>query len=215
MNALTVSFDAAWGGTGWAICTEELPIWAGHIKPGRWREASLLAHLQQLDQLIVTEQIALELAPRVVIERLPWNYRRPGSQVRTVYGISGVAHVIFGWGCRRGWEYPWLIPPRDDRGKPKHGAKPRPPQPGWREWWGIRGKRPIAKARAIALVRTLGYGHLLDGLKPINAKGDGPQGDVAEAILIGLGAARNTSQAPRGPVRWPAPTSIPSPGLFG
>ena len=58
-------------------------------------------------------------------------------------------------------------------------------------------------------MRLLGGGGWLDGHRPINAKGDGPQGDVAESILIQVGAARHSSQAPGSPTAWRYPPHTP------
>lgn len=213
MTVLVAGFDAAWGGTGWCIATERGPLEAGHVvTDGAYRLVRLQSVLQSLEHRLADHTLALHRSdppPRAAIERLPWSYRRPGSQVRTVFGISGCAHVIAAWGTRRDWGYPWLIPPTDDRGKPKPGAKPRAPAPGWRQWWGIRGKgRPAKKRDAIRHVRALGWGDLLELLPlmsgdDVDANGDGPRGDTAEGILIAVGAARHPEQAPRMPRRWP------------
>lgn len=208
MTQLIVGFDSAWNGTGWAICTEHGPIYSGHVRAGTWRIAGLLAALHQIELLLVDERIAHGgVAPRVVIERLPWSYRRMGSQVRTVYGISGCAHVIAAWGCRPDWAYPWLHPPRDDR-KRGRSSKPLEPDPGWRQWWQIRGKRPVAKRAAIDIVTKAGWGRHLEDRPDIDKDGNGARGDVAEAILIGVGAARHPEQHPKGPRRWPDGSNV-------
>lgn len=216
---LTSGFDAAWGGLGWALGTQHGPIAAGHLVPDNksHRMPALLDFLRgEFEHLVVEAQ--LELGPddpphRAAIERLPWNYKRKGNQVRTVYGVSGIAHVIAGWACRPGWLHPWLVPPRDDRPKRLRGNTL--PRPGWRQWWGITVKGRAAKKRAaINLVHRLGWGHLLDQHADIDANGDGPRGDVAEGILIQVGSARHHKHAPATPVAWnpPQPSTLePSP----
>jgi hypothetical protein len=63
------------------------------------------------------------------------------------------------------WGEPWLLEPHE-----------------WRRWWGLGGvARAEGKRRAVALVAAEGWGQ----------HGD----DVAEAVLLGVGAARNWSLA--------------------
>lgn len=211
---LTVGFDASWGGTGWCIATQDGPKEAGFIRTqGDYRMLKMVEFLHQLDLKIAGYQVQLSPAsppPVCVIERLPWAYSRMGSQVRTVYGISGCAHVIAGHYARPDWGYPWLIPPRGDKKKPtKKNPIPPPTEPGWRQWWGITGKGRHAKKRsAIRTVRRLHWGYLLDALplkggQDVDVNGDGPRGDVAEGILIAVGAAKHRAQAPKMPRKWP------------
>ena len=194
--SLTVGFDPSWSGVGWCIARDGKPLAAGWYKPGTWRESDLLEFLRGQIEPQLVELQAQEppgaLPVRVVVERLPWSYRRPGSQVRTVYGISGCAHVIVALGCRRGWRYPWQVPPSGKREKP-----------GWRQWWGIRGKgRAAKKANAVFQVEARGWGGYLAGLAPLNATGDGAQGDCAEGILIAVGASTRPAEGPKGPAAW-------------
>lgn len=167
---------------------------------GPHRLARCLAALRGLEGELADEQLARGERPRVVVERLPWHFAsRAGSQVRTVYGASGVAHVIAAWGCRQEWEYPWLIPPSRET---RRGGDPADAAPGWRDWWELRGKRPELKRAAVRIVGAMGWGEHLDGLRAPDAKGDGAAGDVAEAILLGVGACRHETEAPTSPREW-------------
>lgn len=209
--SLILGNDAAWGGWGWCLATSGGPVRVGHIKLGgrSWPMASLAAYLRDMEDVLVEGQILQGADPRplrVVIEEPPICYsggeRRgvypeghpkagedipAGNQAATGYGLGRIAGAIELWGCRPHLAYPWLIDP---------GA--------WRKWWKgrLRGKgRAAKKQAAVALVRSEGWGRFL---APWPWKGDdgGAVADVAEAILLAVGAARNDQDAPAGPASW-------------
>lgn len=206
--ALVIGFDASFGGIGWCIGTERGPYEAGFYRPSSThRMPGVMAFLEALELKVIEyelERRPSDPKPRVVIERVPWSYSRRGSQARVVWSIGGVAHMIGAWGTRRHWGTPWFIPPKDDRKWVRNRKTPREKQPGWRQWWGISGKgRYMKKRDAIRKVYSNGWGHLICNLRPLDDEGNGEQGDVAEGILIAVGGARNLSQAPKCPVKWP------------
>lgn len=201
--------DAAWGGWGWCLASSGGPIRVGHVKLGgrRWPMAALAAYLRELEDVLVEGEILRGADPsplRVVIEEPPVCYssgeRRGvyppghpkagedipvGNQAATGYGLGRIAGAIELWGCRPHLGYPWLIDP---------GL--------WRKWWKLRGKGRVAKKKAaVKLVEMSGYGHLL---APWPWRGDegGARSDVAEAILLAWGAAKNDEDAPAGPASW-------------
>lgn len=204
---LVVGMDAAWGGIGWSICTPDGPLEAGHYRPtATWREAQLTVWLREVLEPIVQSHASTGrfLPPRLVIERLPWHYsgrRGPRGRAidptRTVYGIATCQAHCVSWALRPEWGAPWRVPPR---------AQKATDLPGWRQWWGIPAgaSRGRLKQHAIRLVHGKRWGGLLLGLEPIDADGDGPQGDTAEGILIGMGGALHIADAPKGPRRWPS-----------
>lgn len=158
---------------------------------------------------------------RTVIERIPWVYDR-GNQAAIGWGQGRLFGLVESWGTRDDWLPVWPLPPLDEAPDPPRKTKKAddrptwPPSPeqvkaaikraapqepiwhGWRPWWGLRGNRAVAKAGAIRLVRQLGWGAHLEGLAITPADAP-PAGDVAEAILIGVGAARNPQFAPNLP----------------
>lgn len=157
---------------------------------------------------------------RVVIERIPWVYGDRGNQAAIGFGQGRLVGMLEWWGTRNGWASVWLLPSLDEAPDPPRKRKTadvrptwpptpadvleqlrrqsRPTEPiwhGWRPWWGIRGARARAKATAIRLVRANGWGAHLEGLAETPADSP-PAGDVAEAILMGVGAARHPGYAP-------------------
>lgn len=185
--------DAAWGGWGQAVCDENGPIHAAWTKIGRraWRWDALRLDLGGLSDL--AHQIAAERqdVARVVVEAALPNARRtvngrPRNQVQTSHALGQLYGVIMLEGARRaaadGWGYPWGVSPAD-----------------WRAWWGWPAGGPNAKSAAVSMVHDMGWGaHLAaHGTDP-----HGRCGDVAEAILIGVGACRNAKAAPVGPDRY-------------
>ena len=201
---LILGNDLAWGGWGWCLATEAGPLSTGHVALGGrdWRWPAVLHHL---DTVIASELTDAGLQrgrddppPRVVIEEPPMVYsgadrrggkgQRAGNQAATGYGLGQLAGAVQLWSCMRpGLAYPWLVEPS-----------------AWRGWMGIGGKgRQERKERARAAVRLWGWGRHLEPFPwdPRPDAGGGAQGDVAEAILLAVGAARNAHLAPKGPQR--------------
>lgn len=196
--------DASWTGWGYCLANETKPIEVGHVANlgnRSWRWSDLRRQLGELDALLTEAELlsGAEL-PRLAVEVIPPVYSGHGNQAATGQGLGQLTGPILLWGTRPGiLAYPWELEPRD-----------------WRSWWKIAGRRNPKgragwKAWAVELVGILGWRHHLE---PFPATGDdlGPRGDVAEAILIAVGAARHVAEAPRGPVRdpaWRVPPLIP------
>ena len=215
---LVLGMDAAWGGTGWCLGSDHGPLAAGHVAlAGRsWRFPALVAFL--------TDTIANEVADgqllrgpmdasvRLVIEMPPAVYsgaerwakpgeaKRPaGNQALTGYGLGTLSGAIQLWWVMQPGPlgYPWLIEPRV-----------------WRKWMGVGGTGRLARKKAaVESCRGRGWGKYLDP-HPFDPKDGGAQADVAEALLLTVGAARNIVEAPAGPRQAALPVprrAIPTP----
>jgi hypothetical protein len=222
---VTLAFDAAWGGTGWCLATEQGPVAVGHVKlSGRaWRWPALLAWLDAViaPELVDGELLRGDADPpiRLVIEEPPAVYSgaerwakakqghlpgaKPppaGNQAATCFGLGRLAGALELWWVKEHPEkgYPWLVEPRE-----------------WRTWMKVGGTGRIARKRAaVDTVKLSGWGHHLVPFPwdPDPDKAGGALGDVAEAILLAVGASRNASLAPVGPslpARPPKPTVRP------
>jgi len=197
---IVIGLDAAWGGLGIAICTASRPVYVAHHKPGgkKWRTAALIEILQGLEHHVAdlaAHSMPGDPLPRVVYEKAPRVYAGRGNQSATAYGLGTMAGGIEVWACRRSWAYPWNVTPDV-----------------WRRWWWAKppkGRRKLKKAAYLQVINSP-WKSLLDGLEIHKVPGDyeGPAVDLAEAILIGMGAARRlaspltANEAPRGPVAW-------------
>ena len=198
-RAAVLGHDSSWGGWGWCLGTDLGPVAVGHLvlKGRSWRWDALRQTLEALELELVEASAMLPPGappPRVVVEVAPPVYkgasrgkRKAGNQAATGMGIGLLAGPLLLWGTRPGrLAYPWDVEPGD-----------------WRVWWLRAGeRRPKGRAQwkawAIQTVQLLGWGHHLE---PFHYDPDdgGPRGDVAEAILITVGAARNHRSGPRGP----------------
>lgn len=190
---VVIAHDASWKSWGWALCDPDGPIRSGVI-PGlaskAWRWDGLAARLQGLDAELAELEATLppdEPPIRVVVERAPPVYAGRGNQAATGLGMGQITGAILLWGTRPGrLAYPWEVTPGD-----------------WRAWWIDPGERKPRgrnawKAWAVAKVERHGWdGHL--GPYPWEGEDGGARGDLAEAILIGVGAARHHQDGPRGP----------------
>lgn len=209
IDQIVLANDCAWDGWGWAVCRPSGPIWTGHVRlAGGWEFWKLRRYLVDVLELELAEAQNLRSAgsPPVglAIEKPPNVYRR-GNQAATGWGLGKIVGPLAVWGTRPEGEvlrYPWLLGPRE-----------------WRAFWGLKGNRDTVKQRAIDLVRRKGWGSHLDAYEgPIRAKSgkskgqikQWPQGDVAEAILIGVGTAQRAGDWPRGPQRG---VDLSRPGL--
>lgn len=185
--------DASWTGWGWALCSTSGPLAVGHVAGlggADWRWDRLAAELGRLELELVEAAASSgpdEPPPRVVVERAPAVYAGRGNQAATGLGLGQISGAILLWGTRPGrLAYPWELTPDE-----------------WRSWWLARGaRRPSGraawKAWAVRLVELMGWS---DRLAPWAWTGEdgGARADVAEAILMGVGAARHATLAPRGP----------------
>ena len=184
-EGLVLGNDAAWGGWGWCLARSVGPISVGHVALGsrRWRWDALGYQLDALEALV--DKAAAPV--RVVVEEAPAIYTSPAGGRRlarghalTPYKLGQLTGSILLWGCREGWPYPWAVGVSE-----------------WRSWWNIRGRgRAIKKRSAIRLVLSKGWGRFL---QPFS--GEDQRGDVAEAILLAVGAAMRPELAPAGPAR--------------
>ena len=181
---IALSLDAAWGSLGWAIVTKDGPLEAGHAAPqGTWRWSRADRLLAELEGRAEAHALRLDLPIRLVVERPPEHYRhgmRSNDRVtlRALAELTG-ACALRGV-ARPGWDYPW---------------EPEPEE--WRAWWGLqRARRDAAKTWAARIAES----HWRELRGPLVRHADHAD-DVAEAILLGVGACRHASDAPRGPVR--------------
>jgi len=199
---LVLALDAAWGGTGWCLASNHAPIRTGHVALGAraWRWPALIAFLEStiLDEVADAQllQAPGDLPLRLVIEMPPAAYsgterwakpgavKKPaGNQALTGYGLGTLSGALQLWWCMQpGLGYPWLVQPMV-----------------WRRWMGVGGTgRSARKAAAIESCQFRGWGRFLEGHRN-NAKDGGAMGDVAESMLLAVGAARNILDAPVGP----------------
>jgi hypothetical protein len=191
-----LALDAAWSGCGWALVDDRTVIDVGHVALGgrTWRWAALRDWLEA-DYEPLLQELALR-GGRVVVEEPPPVYsgaKRKGNQAATGYGIGTLTGPLLLHACRDDLDYPWTVTPDV-----------------WRAWWNLKGKGRTEKKRvAIAMCRQLGHGLLLVPFPEIG-EDLAPRSDVAEAILIGLGACRHLNEAPKGPklVARPATTEV-------
>ncbi len=192
--------DLSWKGWGWCSCSPQGPIATGHVSLGgrAWRWPAVLEYL---DGPIACAIADLEMMrgpddPRVrmVIEEPPMlavggmQRGRKSNQVSAAYGLGTLSGAVQLWSTwRPSLAYPWLISPME-----------------WRKWAGVKGKgRNERKANAVKLCRLHGWARFVDPFPwdPDPEAAGGAQGDVAEAILMGVGAARNPGGAPKGPAQ--------------
>lgn len=201
-----LAFDAAWGGMGWALCHSQGPMQTGWVKlrSKAWPMASLRDYLAGLDHVIADAQMALPAGCpplRIVIEEPPAIYsgaargktgQPVGNQALTGFGLGRIVGAIECWACRSDLGYPWLVSPGE-----------------WRLWWKIGGKgRAEKKHAALALTRAQGWQPFTVEF-PFDPEEGGARADVAEAILLGVGAASRLHEAPVGP-RITPPTVLAS-----
>jgi hypothetical protein len=198
--AIVLGMDAAWGGLGWVLCTSNKPVAWGHVKLASraWRMADLRDQLHQIEHHVADLQAHSrpgDAPPRLVIEKPPPVYAGRGNQAATGIGMGECIGAIELWGCRPVWDYPWLVDPKI-----------------WRRWWWSKPPRGRRRCKIAAFdeVRRSPWAGLLDGLDRDRKPGDheGPAVDMAEACLIGMGAARrlgsvlSAGEAPKGPRKW-------------
>lgn len=197
MTPRALALDLAWGGTGWCLATPDGPVVHGWA---RFRgDHRLDALLDWWRDEVAPAVLEVDLARggddpliRPCIERPPWVYSR-GNQAATLYGMGTIAGIVTCLAAHDDrladvWDLPSVNEEVKVRRKPaiRHG---------WRPWWGYdTGERSRIKRHAIGLVFAQ-WPHVFDGLRLDEAleDWDGKCGDVAEAVLQGVGAARNPS----------------------
>lgn len=181
---VVIGLDGAWGGTGWAVCTEEGPWeWGWALPEGAWKWTRLESMIRELSRLASGVQIATDAeAIRIVVERTPLHHGGVGGKGDPRIVVRAISELV-GGSARGipGFAYPWILEPKE-----------------WRAWWGLRGARHVLKYHAIQTVGAL-WPDVRAGLDALEDQDRA--GDVAEAILIGVGAARHASGAPAGPAR--------------
>jgi hypothetical protein len=174
--------DAAWGGLGYCLASARGPYTVGHVKLGgrAWRWDALDKELVRFDKLL--EPFVRDEELVVAVEQPPSVFSGRGNQSTTSYGLGTMCGALLLWAARQrrpGWRYPWAVPVSD-----------------WRGWWNIRGKGTEAKkAAALWTVKRHGWGGFIEPWT-----GDA-QADVAEALLLAVGAAMRPELAPKGPRR--------------
>lgn len=213
LRPIVLGHDLAWGGWGWCLADSTGPIECGHLVLGRrrWRWEALLHELEILDARISSR--IQERPIRVVIEEPPirTSSKGKGRKTNDAQAVAGQARLIGAvmlWGTRPGvWLSPWEVPVRQQRDRSRQPVGP----PGWRDWWAIPTlrSREAYKLAALLQVDRAGWGAWLEdygwGEHARRDVGEGervamgPAGDVAEAILLAVGAARHEADAPAGP----------------
>lgn len=173
---VVLGLDAAWGGLGWCVATKDGPYAAGWGAPGR-RPARRIEDLAGLLEVARgrVDAIARGQGARIVVavEEPPPVFM--GQANKTAIGV-GLGRAIGATTMFFALRLP-LATIEDI------------PIATWRGWWRplVRGrKREELKASAVAAVRTLGWASHL----PSKGGKDAPA-DVAEAILLAVGRARN------------------------
>ena len=184
---IVIAHDAAWGGWGLAICRASGPIATGHVVLGRrvrrWQALAAECHAEGgllVDAISRARREAAEGEPiRAFVEAAArvaprgTDGRKIAAGSRTASGLGEITGPILVASALHLDVEPW-----------SHDAGV------WRSWWGIAGgDRAAKKAKAVALVRSLGWGAHLDPW-PATGRDGGKRADVAEAILMGVGAAK-------------------------
>lgn len=189
---VVIGHDSSWGGHGLCLATQAGPIaveWVG-LKGRKDRIAAFvefettgsLATMRAEADLrsAIDGRDGLEM-PFEIVEGCPPVYRR-GNQAETCYALGEVSALIRRGARRPGWLLPWLCPVMT-----------------WRAWYGLKGDRLKVKLGAIQLVKYYGWGALLEPYPDhLHRKrpDTGPKGDVAEAILLAVGAAKRPAFHP-------------------
>lgn len=212
---VVLGLDASWGGTGWCLATGDGPVEAGHVAfTGRWRLVELRTFLDgELARVLAEGELLLGPADppvRVVVEKPPELYKH-GNQSAAI-GVGRIVGAFQLWGVQPGrLAYPDEVEPED-----------------WRRRWGIspagKGRtREVLKNESMLKVRATYGNRWLDpyplgapevprgrrrssfsNLPPTKFPTAGPRGDVAEAVLIAVDAARRYDEGPAGPAAWRA-----------
>lgn len=178
-----IGIDAAWGGMGWCLATEQGPVAVGHVKLGDRKRRYRALHTYLLDAIEpqIRAGFALGNTVELVLEEPPTVYRgasrgdgQAGNQAATGFGMGRLVGAIeFWWSTAAVLGYPVTVTPTT-----------------WRRWWKLGGRgREERKQRAVEVVTANGWGDRLTPY-PWRPKTGGPRGDVAESILIAVGAAR-------------------------
>lgn len=197
---VVLAIDPGWGGTGWCLAAPSGPFTVGHVvlpgKGSRTRYSRLVKWLDELAAL--AGPIAADVRVRVVLEEAPEVYGGRGNQSATGYGMGTLAGAVLLWATRlalqepESYDWPWPVPVRD-----------------WRSWWNIMGSRDVSKRAALQTVSTHRWGAFLQPWEPSRTETShaaidrmhARRGDVAEAMLLGVGAAMRPELAPKGPRR--------------
>lgn len=219
-RVVVLAFDASWTGTGWCLADQHGPLRCGHLAlgPARrrtskshpWRRTYREAKLREWlagPMAHVLADAMLDRQPqdplvRVAVEVPPVAFK--GGQATAYVAVGRLVGALELWGTRSSLGVPWVQEPGD-----------------WRAWWGIAptGRRrdgETLKAEAIHQVRAR-WGR--EWLEPYDegpryrrkgapagcySRKAGPRGDVAEAILLGVGSAQHHDEAPAYPATWPS-----------
>lgn len=183
---LVLGHDAAWSGWAWCLASSEGPLSVGWEAPGTmWRWDTLAARLDLLVERVERMRLVVRGRPiRVVVEQAPAVYQR-GNQAAIGYGLGTIAGGILLDAAQRrradpaAWLYPWPVEVGE-----------------WRAWWNLRARgRDEYKRAAVDSIRAMKWGDFLAAYEERSER----VADVAEAILIAVGAAMRPELAPRGP----------------
>jgi len=187
---VVIGHDPSWGGYGYCLATRRGPVSVGWVslKGQKDRlaafldfERDTLGPLRAEADLLVAidggegDEQPFEIAEDVLRKHAPKYQGKGGNQAATGFALGEISALIRRGAYRPGWLAPWLVP-----------------IPTWRAWHRLKGARLNVKVGAIQTVKYLGYGDLLEPYPDhLHRKrpDTGPKGDVAEAILIAVGAA--------------------------
>ena len=182
-NAVMLGMDAACGLTGWTIATAYGPLVIGHASPtGTWRWDRARRFADEVCARTEEHAARLGVAPRLVVERAPEHYRqfkqRRNDRV-TVRALSELIGAVMLRCTAPGWAYPWSVEPDE-----------------WRPWWGLQNaRRDNAKSFAVQLAAAR-FSVFATVLRDAEERED-----IAESMLIAVGAAKHADKAPKGPAK--------------
>lgn len=182
----TIGHDAARGGWAWVVADHNGPTLAHWVAVGHLAQPWTALERYIREVYLPALKGAAEAGPVHVVVEVPGVYEG-GQQA----GKSQAQRTGFGMGLAVG---PVLLASASV-GEPSTVTPDE-----WRKEWGIRGKREACKAAAVATVRLMAPRLVVSvagwqgGLKleptPFRELTVDQQGDVAEAVLIAVGAAR-------------------------
>jgi len=179
-----IGHDGSWNGHGWALCTADGPFFVGWSRHSH-ENSDRFFHLDRFllgpyaEAVEMAREAGAPAAPLVALERPHKGKHRSAAVPYSLGQLTGALALD---AHRRGLPAVELTPDE------------------WRKWWRIGGRgRKAKKTYAVDLVELMNWGSFLDPYQ--DGKGpEGKIGDVAEAILIGTGAARR--------LRWRFPAIV-------
>lgn len=176
-----MALDPGWSKTAWAVCVRTGPLTTGVFRP---------------DSVYRPQMVALELTNAaladghhldgVLVESLPSVLSTSGSRPLTPESAQGVGEL-------RGHIMAWAAANETPSASVQPGGKR---SAGWRSWWiDPRRRAPRGTAQwklwAYRLVVMLGWGDAVQSHLGEPSDPNDERCDVAEAVLMGVGAIRH------------------------